>query len=40
MGEVGVDISTQYSKNLNTLNLNVFDMVVTASDNAKKMSNC
>ena len=36
MGEVGVDISTQYSKNVNTLNLNVFDMVVTVCDNAKK----
>ena len=36
MGEVGVDISTQYSKNVNTLNLNAFDIVVTVCDNAKK----
>ena len=36
MSEVGIDISTHYSKNIDTLDLRKFDMVVTVCDNAQK----
>ena len=35
MSEVGVDISSHYSKNVNNLDLNKFDIVVTVCDNAQ-----